>query len=138
MATPTVFVVAGGSCYSFPSCAITWDGVHTLFEVPLPKTTSPELVEEVGAFVKSLNIVQESARLVGNWKGTSGESARARAIAFVGHFMSSQEPGVLSWGLSDTLTRNVFLKEWHFDEVPGEGDLLQYNLVLSVARTAIS
>lgn len=138
MATATVFVVAGGVTYSFPSCALTWDGVHQLFEVPLPKTLDESLASEVGALIKSLNIVTESARLVGNWKGASGQSARARAIAFVENFMTSQEPAVFSWGLSDTLTRNVFLKEWHFNEVPGEGDMLQYNIVLSAARTTIS
>jgi hypothetical protein len=138
MATPTVFVLAGGTTYSFPACAFTWDGVHNLFEIPLPKTLDETMAAEVGAMIKSLNLVTESARLVGNWKGAGGQSARARAIAFVEYFMTSQEPAVLSWGLSDTLTRNVFLKEWHFDEVPGEGDMLQYNIVLSAARTTIS
>lgn len=138
MATATIFVVAGGTAYSFPSCALTWDGVHNLFEVPLPKTIDESLATEVGAIIKSLNIRTEGFRLVGRWKGTEGETARARATAFVGFFDGSPEPAVLSWGASGPLTRNVFLKEWHFDEVPGEGDMLEYNLVLSAARTTIA
>jgi hypothetical protein len=137
MAGSVCFVVAGGTTYSFPSVALTWDGVHQLFEVPLPKTLSPEMASEVGAIIKSLNIVTEGVRLVGNWKDGT-DTALSRSIAFVNYFKTSPEPAVFTYGPNAEITMNVFLKEWHFDFVPGEGTMRQYNLVLSTERTTIS
>jgi hypothetical protein len=137
MAGAVCFVVAGGTTYSFPSVAVTWDTVHQLFEVPLPKTLSPEMEAEVGEMVKSLNIRTEGFRLVGNWKDGT-DTALARAVAFQQYFDTSPEPAVFTYGPQGEITRNVFLKEAHFDFVPGEGTMRQYNIVLAAARTTIN
>lgn len=135
MATAVCFVIAGGITYSFPSVAITWDVVHSLIEIPIPKTLSEDLKSEVGAFVKSLNIATETFRLVGNWKSTESQTAMARAIAFAEYFLTSADPAVFSWG---DITRNVYCKEFHLDDTPGEGGMRRYNIVLAVDRTEIA
>jgi hypothetical protein len=128
-ATPEIFVQApDGVSYAFPSCSITRDYVHNLIEIPLPADLSDETKQKVGAIVKSLCMATEGFRLVGEWTMTD---AFAQADAFCSAWLSSDDPGTLTW---KTLTKNVFAKEIHFDSLPGKGQKMLYNIVLAVSR----
>jgi len=116
--TPTISITAGGTAYQFPACSITRDILKNLIIAPVPK-------EEVG---KDILLNSEGFRLVGAWKG---QDVYTRMEAFCTYFLTQTAQATLAWG---SITKKVLCKEIHFDETPGQGYRLDYNIVVVVVR----
>jgi hypothetical protein len=116
--TPTVFITAGGTTYTFPSCAVTRDIIKNLLIAQVPK-------EEVG---KDLLLNSDGFRLVGAWEGAD---VHERMDSFCEYFLTRTEQASFSW---KTTNKTILCKEIHFDETPGQGNRLDYNIVVTVVR----
>jgi len=116
--TPTISITAGGTVFEFPACSITRDIVKNLLIAPVPG-------EEVG---KDLLLNSEGFRLVGGWRGSD---VYERMESFCSYFLTQTAQATLVWR---TLTKTILCKEIHFDEDPGEGFRLKYNIVVAVVR----